>query len=564
MKRLRLFMLTLFVICKGYSQDFTVTNYSVDITINEKGYFDVDENYDLNFETYKHGIYRTILTEYNLTNSNGTQEKRKIEIDHIKVPNYKFDAPFGFIQKLSKKIDIKIGDKNRTLIGPQHYEIKYRVNNAFLFEQSRIRFYWNIKPDGWTANFHKVSFKIEVPDNVQLSKENCFVYSGDADNTNISTDFDFHFENNVLIGTSKNDFVSYPGQSVTVLINLPLNSISEIKPLWPFWDQYGWVFLIGALIASFYAVWDKYGKDQRVIATTSYYAPNNIDPAMAGFLINDMEDTSDLISLIPYWGSKGYIRIEEIKKKWLFGAKDTKIIKLKPLPDDSPSYELKIFNGLFANNSSAQNEEVLVSSLKDTFYTTMASAAKLLKENAQSYYEAKSKKVQTITYVVLMLLTILLTFVSLTFWGLIAAIVSFVSCVILLFVNFYMIKKNAVGNQLMSELKGFKRFIKVAEENKIKMLLKDDPGYFENTMGYALAFGLFEKWARKFEALNVKPPNWYTSTGNNALTMHNFSRSFSNTIAGTQSNMVSSPKSSGGSGGGSSGGGFGGGGGGSW
>jgi uncharacterized membrane protein len=127
-----------------------------------------------------------------------------------------------------------------------------------------------------------------------------------------------------------------------------------------------------------------------------------------------------------------------------------------------------------------------------------------------------------------------------------------------------MIKKNAVGNQLFSELKGFKRFIKVAEENKLKMLLIDDPGYFENTMGYALAFGLFEKWARKFEALNVKPPDWYTSTGNNALTMHNFSRSFSSTIAGTQSNMVSSPHSSGSSGGGSSGGGFGGGGGGSW
>jgi uncharacterized membrane protein YgcG len=564
MKHVHLFMLTLFVFCKGYSQDFTVNNYNVDITINEKGYFDVDEHYDLNFEIYKHGIYRTILTEYNLTNSSGSQEKRKIEISRIKVPNYTFDAPFGFVQKLSKKIDIKIGDKDKTLIGPQHYEIKYRVKNAFLFEASHIGFYWNIKPDGWAADFHKISFKIQVPEDIQLSKENCFVYSGDAGNTNISTDFNFQFENNVLIGTSKNNFVSYPGQSVTVLINLPLNSIHEIKPLWPFWNQYGWVFLIGVLIASFYAVWDKYGKDQRVIATTSYYAPKNIDPAMAGFLINDREDTSDLISLIPHWGSKGYIRIEEIDKKWLFGKKDTKIYKLKPLPDNSPDYELKIFKGLFADNSSSLTEEVLVSSLKDTFYTTMASAAKLLKEKAQPYYEAKSKKVQTITYVVLVLLTILLTIIALVFWGLIAAITLFVSCVMMLFLNSYMIKKNAVGNQLLSELKGFKRFIKVAEENKLKMLLKDDPGYFENTMGYALAFGMFEKWTRKFEALNIKPPNWYASTGTSALTMHNFSRSFSRTIAGTQSNMVSSPKSSGGSGGGSSGGGFGGGGGGSW
>ena len=564
MKQVHVFMLLLFVICKGYSQDFTVNNYTVDITISEKGYFDVDENYNLNFETYKHGIYRTILTEYNLTNSDGTQEERKIEISRIKVPNHKFDAPFGFVQKLSKKMDIKIGDKDKTIIGPQQYQIKYRVKNAFLFEASQIRFYWNIKPDGWAADFHKISFKINVPDDIQLSKENCFVYSGDAGNTNISTDFDFHFENNELVGTSKSNFVSHPGESVTVLINLPLNAVNEIKPLWPFWNQYGWVFLIGALIAAFYAVWDKYGRDQRVIATTSYYAPNNIDPAMAGFLINDREDNSDLIALIPHWGSKGNIRIEEIEKKSLFSKKDTKIIKIKPLPEDSTAYELKIFNGLFAANSIGQPEEVLVSSLKDTFYTTMASAAKILKEKAQPYYEAKSKKAQIITYVVLALLTILLTIISLIFWELIAALAAFVCCVILLIVNSYMIKKNAVGNQLFSELKGFKRFIKVAEENKLKMLLIDDPGYFENTMGYALAFGLFEKWARKFEALNVKPPDWYTSTGNNALTMHNFSRSFSSTIAGTQSNMVSSPHSSGSSGGGSSGGGFGGGGGGSW
>lgn len=564
MKHVHLFMLSLFVICKGFSQDFTVNNYTVDITISEKGYFDVDENYDLNFETYKHGIYRTILTEYNLTNSDGTQEKRKIEISRIKVPNHKFDAPFGFVQKLSKNLEIKIGDKDKTIIGPQQYQIKYRVKNAFLFEASQIRFYWNIKPDGWAADFHKISFKINAPENIQLSKENCFVYSGDAGNTNISTDFDYHFENNVFVGTSKSNFVSTPGQSVTVLINLPLNSVNEIKPLWPFWNQYGWVFLIGGLIALFYAVWDKYGRDQRVIATTSYYAPNNIDPAMAGFLINDREDSSDLISLIPHWGSKGYIRIEEIDKKSFFGAKDTKIIKLKQLPEDSPDYALKIFNGLFAANSSNPTEEVLVSSLKDTFYTTMASAAAILKEKAQPYYEAKSKKVQIITYVVLAFLTVLLTAISVIFWGLIAAIAAFVCCFILLIINTYMIKKNVVGNQLFSELKGFKRFIKVAEENKLKMLLKDDPGYFENTMGYALAFGLFEKWARKFEALNVRPPDWYTSTGNNAFNMHNFSRSFSSTIAGTQSNMVSSPSSSGSSGGGSSGGGFGGGGGGSW
>ena len=96
------------------------------------------------------------------------------------------------------------------------------------------------------------------------------------------------------------------------------------------------------------------------------------------------------------------------------------------------------------------------------------------------------------------------------------------------------------------------------------MLLKEDPTYFESTMSYALAFGLFDKWAKKFDSLHIPPPTWYTSTSGRLMTMNNFSQSFSSSINSAKSTMVSSPSSSGSSGGGSSGGGFGGGGGGSW
>jgi len=594
MKNILSILLILFTISNGFTQDFTVNNYTVDIHINQKGYFDVVENYDLNFKTQKHGIYRTIQTSYDLINSEGIKEKRKIKISNIEVPNYKFDAPFDFVQKLDDKIDIKIGDKDITLIGPQHYEIKYRVNNAFLFEDSLIKFYWNIKPDGWSADFHKINFKVHVPENVQISNENCFVYSGDRGIASVSDDIKVQYGNGVFEGSSIDNFASYPGQSVTVLINLPANSIHEIKPLWPFWNEYGWLFFIGTLISAFYAVWRKYGKDEKVVSTTSYYPPENMDPAMAGFLINDKDDSSDLISLIPHWGSKGLLKIEEIPKKGLFGQADTKLIQLKPLPSTATEYEQEIFNGLFESDNNAKGTdgfqvdigekatefvnqilgkdkidlkpgEVLVSSLKNSFYTKMNSALSTLKEKAQPYYEAKSKKVQGITWGVLIGLAILLALIGLFFWGPLAAISIVITCVILIFINIYMIKKNAKGNQALSELKGFKQFIKVAEENKLKMLLKDDPGYFENTMGYALAFGLFEKWAKKFDALNLAPPNWYTSASHNNLTMHNFSKSFANSMSGVKSNMVSSPSSSGSSsGGGSSGGGFGGGGGGSW
>ncbi len=561
--RLFLLFFGMLFFLKVSAQDFIVNKCVVDIHISEEGYFDVVENYDLTFTAHKHGIYRNIITNYDLFTEDGTREKRKIKIRKIDVPDHNFEADFDFVQKLSDKLQIKIGDKDKTIIGPQHYEIKYRVYNAFLFEELRIWFYWNIKSEEWNTVFEEIDFNIQVPENADVGLDDIFIYAGFKGGTRVSPDFDIAYEDGVFRVVSLPRFKSYSGQNVTVLLNLPPDSIKEIKPWWPFWTDYGWTLILGSLLVVFYFVWKKYGKDDRVVATTSYFPPSGMDPAMAGFLIDDTEDTQDLIALIPYWGSRGIITMEQIPKKGWFGKDDTKLTKLKPLPDGAPDYERKIFDGLFGRSASSSKQEVLVSSLKDSFYTKMASAKALLKARAQIYYDQEAKKMQTRTIVGTLLIAAILFFLFISIWGLIAALAVIPVTIFLLFMSVYMVKKNAKGNAALSELKGFKNFIKIAEENKLKMLLRDSPSYFETTMGYALAFGLFESWAKKFEALNLQPPSWYTSS-TGAFTMHNFSRSFSDSISTAQSTMVSSPSSSSSGGGGSSGGGFGGGGGGSW
>ena len=561
--RLFLLFFGMLFFLKVSAQDFIVNKCVVDIHISEEGYFDVVENYDLTFTAHKHGIYRNIITNYDLFTEDGTREKRKIKIRKIDVPDHNFEADFDFVQKLSDKLQIKIGDKDKTIIGPQHYEIKYRVYNAFLFEELRIWFYWNIKSEEWNTVFEEIDFNIQVPENADVGLDDIFIYAGFKGGTRVSPDFDIAYEDGVFRVVSLPRFKSYSGQNVTVLLNLPPDSIKEIKPWWPFWTDYGWTLILGSMLVVFYFVWKKYGKDDRVLATTSYFPPSGMDPAMAGFLIDDTEDTQDLIALIPYWGSRGIITMEQIPKKGWFGKDDTKLTKLKPLPDGAPDYERKIFDGLFGRSASSSKQEVLVSSLKDSFYTKMASAKALLKARAQIYYDQEAKKMQTRTIVGTLLIAAILFFLFISNWGLIAALAVIPVTIFLLFMSVYMVKKNAKGNAALSELKGFKNFIKIAEENKLKMLLRDSPSYFETTMGYALAFGLFESWAKKFEALNLQPPSWYTSS-TGAFTMHNFSRSFSDSISTAQSTMVSSPSSSSSGGGGSSGGGFGGGGGGSW
>lgn len=574
------------------AQDFEVEKADINISINKDGYFDVQERYDLTFSEYKHGIYRDIQLVYDLLNEQGKQEKRRIKISKIKVPNQKFDAN-SFSQKFADDLEIRIGDEDETVIGPQHYEINYQVHNAFLYESEKTHFYWNIIPPNWQTTFHEVNFSVEIPEGVAMDLDDVFVYAGPMGTDIPSDEFTVTVRDNAFYFESKPGFESSFGESVTVLIKMPKDAVKEMVPVWPFWSDYGWTLILGLVIITFYWIWNKYGKDDRAVAAISYFPPDNIDSAMAGFLIDDSADSPDLISLIPAWGAKGIIRMEEIEKKGWFGKADTKLIKLKDLPADAPHYERAIFNGLFntgniimenimnspagdflkntlnvnltPNASGNERNEVLVSSLKDSFYVHMEQAKKNLKSAAQIYYDSKAKHIMYGTIAGLVVLGLALGAFFLFTWGIIAAVATVVVFGVLLFFSQYLIKKNKKGTQMLSDIKGFKQFIKVAEQNKLRMLIEEDPSYFESTMAYALAFGLFAQWAKKFAALNISPPNWYaTSAG--MMSMNNFSQSFANTMQTAQKTMVSSPSGSGsgGGGGGSSGGGFGGGGGGSW
>ena len=399
MKKISFLLLLFFAQLKVYAQDFTVTSYSVEITIHEDGYFDVVEKYNLNFETPKHGIFRDIQTSYDLLTEDHKQETRKIKVSNIEVPGYKFEAPSAFGQKMSDNLQIKIGDGDVTLEGPQQYEIRYRVENAFLHEKEAIQFYWNIKPSDWNAPFNKIDFKVHLPNGVTLEEGDYFLYSGMIGSNVPSSDFQSSYSNGTFSGTSKPDVVSSGGEAVTVLLKLPLGSVKEIKPFWPFWTNYGWIIILTLVYIAFHAIWKKHGKDDHVTTTTSYYPPKGMDPAMVGYLIDDSGDTTDLISLIPFWASNGYLTIEEIDEKGWFAKDDTRLNKLKDLEADAPLYQRQLFNGLFASTT-----EVLVSSLKEKFYTTMSTASGDLKAAAQIYYVNKSRRIKNFTIVGLVIL----------------------------------------------------------------------------------------------------------------------------------------------------------------
>ncbi len=574
--------LTLYLRTSG--QGFHVNHFNAEIHVHADGTLDVSEKYDINFFESKHGIIREIVTKYNFQDEAQHTEKRTLKIDRIKVLNHKFSVSPAFMQTLNGYEKIKIGDPKQLVSGDQSYHIQYRVRNAMISNDSIVQFYWNIKASEWQAVFKQINFRVILPDGAELSSDNCFTYSGFSGITKPTEEFIFQYKNGIYSGSSLPGWSSKRGENVTVLIKLPADLFAITPPSLIEPKDFIWIFLLLFTTAAFFLTWLRFGKDDSVISLTSYFPPDGVDPAMAGYLINEREDASDLVALIPKWGYDGLIEVEEIPKKGFFSRADTKLTKLGELPKDAPAYERILFNGLFAekkktlyllknifdSDGNETKDSVLISSLKDSFYKTMAEAKTELRKSAKKYYEPSGEKAKLWSFTFSVLSLFVLTPLLLFFFGFIAAGVSAAVSVFLMAMSFFMRKKNKIGTRASSELKGFRQFIKLAKTNQIRHLLDEDPGYFEKTMSYALAFGLLKNWASKFDKLNIPPPNWYSNPGLSGTnfngTLNQFAKSFTGSMSKTQSNMVSAPSNSksGNFGGGSSGGGFGGGGGSSW
>ncbi len=343
-----------------------------------------------------------------------------------------------------------------------------------------------------------------------------------------------------------------------------------------FWANNRFLFLPILVFLGLYYAWNRWGRDEDFSKMVHYYPPENLPPSEAGILIDDKLHDRDLLALIPYWGGKGLIEVEEVGTDSIW-KKDDYIFKFKKaLPANAPEYERTMFVGIFGKNPEA-GDTVKLSSLKNVFYTTMDSARKQLEKEIKrkSLYVPYTRGAG----VLLLVLGIAALGVGGFFFvatrlgamnvfspelglGLLGTgILSFIFGRI-------MPKKAPIGLAAYKALAGFELFVKDAELPRLETFLKEDPHYFDKTLPYAIVFNHVEKWAKKFEALSVPPPSWYHSPHGSTFSTWAFTNNLSHAMQTAGSTFASRPSSSSGGsfggGGGFSGGGFGGGGGSSW
>ena len=74
-------------------------------------------------------------------------------------------------------------------------------------------------------------------------------------------------------------------------------------------------------------------------------------------------------------------------------------------------------------------------------------------------------------------------------------------------------KRSEYGTEMLGKVEGFRNFLQVAEKDQLERLMRENPSYCYDILPYAYVLGLSGAWLRKFEAMNIRTPEWFTGDG---------------------------------------------------
>ncbi len=582
---------------------YTIDRITTQVTVNEDSTVDFVEEYEVDFHRGHRGIYRDLPL-------NSGEKYRNIEI--IRSEWYEIEHIDNYV-----RISLGLPDEAEPVTGKQTYSLSYTL---ILPDRENIdNFYMNIVGYGWTTSIREADITLNLP--AEMSNQKFYHrYGSSTQSDKISC---VKSGDNVYKITASN-LSAFEG--ITLEAELPEGTMVAYKEEFPVAELLIAVaFLVIAALISVYAK-----KGQDVIPITNFYPPKSdgreMTPADVGLYIDGNLSNEDASSMVFYWASKGYIRIDDVE------SDNPKLVKLKEISvTEAGGREfLRLYDKIFEKGDSVSIssleyklsgcfEKIIVASLKKSrsffskkagitgFVTALCAAlvsvllfvfkglntvgsadvvfvagSALVVALIGGYgsmfflwrYSFKIKGAKTITCLVAVGVLVVVAAVT----GLIYSDVSSYCASILITASFAVLcctcgscqKRNDDYRKLLGEVIGFKDFLTVAEKDKLEMLLEENPQYYYDILPYANVLGVSDIWEHKFDGISLEPPAYmrgYRSTYFDYLMYRNLARSLSHGLSAAMSPKPSQSSSSGfggGRGGGfhGGGGGFGGGGGG--
>ena len=451
------------------------------------------------------------------------------------------------------------------------YEISYLMEQGVNTHENGMII--DVVGFGWTVPLHNVQVRVDFPAAVETYKVHTDIFGSVTENQvteTLSADRkSITMYADILMRGYSEKYDEYVTGGVTLEFSLPKGALKSYAASSIFTRDM-WKILLGAVfvLAAAFAVLTFTKTKRELITVVNIKAPDKMDPMKMGKWLDGSIDDEDVTSMIYYFANKGYLKID------LTDENDPTLIKcVGCLADSAPTYEKTLFNGLFYGGKQSVRVSEAVGKFYDsiqeaklqtpnppTMYETksvwgyigggllgvalaaltcflmgtrlgggyqyfvgFAFAIPILiigvmgyiAENYRYKWKAGKKRAMRIGQIAIAILfSLIFTFffanhIMAAFEKIVLCMGVFGAC----FITQSALSRTEEYSETLSHILGFKDFIVVTEEDKIKFMLEENPELYYKVLPYAQVLGVTDEWEEKFKSLTIAPPSWCYSSG---------------------------------------------------
>ena len=330
---------------------YTIKKLKIDAKVTETNDIQITEEMDVFFNYDKHGIYR-VIPEKNTIIADG--DKKQID---ARVSNVTVNEKFTSTSQDGYKI-LKIGDKDKTIVGDKKYIIKYTYSiERYNTKDGIDEFYFNIVGDKINTTIGSVEYKIEFPK--KYNKENIYLYAG-RDEYKLDGEETVNEEKGIITDVLSDTVLSgkinsmiTPFKAVTLRIKLGKDYFILRNNYTDILAKIGTAVSVMTFIYTLIILY-KYGRDKKLSDIITFKLPKELDVSKTYYL--KYKTTTDYRKIVPAliieFANEGYIEIgdgADRQEKGIFAKKPKDrfdIIKIKDYNGDQ--YRKKIFDAIFS------------------------------------------------------------------------------------------------------------------------------------------------------------------------------------------------------------------------
>lgn len=604
------------IVCDGWQPDADavastgwgtekIESYRIDVDLDADGTATFRETIAYAFDAPRHGIYRDIVVKQRCTDE--YDRAYPFEMGLVDSPSgaphqYTIEHPspagMGPADSVNVLVEgspltrVKIGDPDTTITGTHTYVIEYRMRGVVNHFEDHDELYWNVVGNGWGVPIADVEVAVRGP----ASAVDVMCFAGPTGARSPCTNA------GVVGGDAHFSQAALPRHAnLTVLTTFPPGTFEGAAPLFeerwsvqralrpPLW---GWA-LAGAMLAGVVGGGSllafRFGRDRQLAGShvdvafapvgakgmpvplfaddespVEFVPPEGIRPAQVGVLVDEVAHPVDVSATIVDLATRGYLRIEEIERKWR--RDDFLITRLEKDTSELLGYEKLLLEKLIRT----PGESKRLSELHNKFASSFRKVVDAIYDDAVSrgWFHARPDKVRRRWLAIgasITAISVPLAVGAFLYTRLVVLVLPvFVAGLMALIGARFMPRRTPAGTGVLRRVRGFEEFIRDSEAPRAQWA--ENNNIFSEYLPFAIVLRCADRWAKTFEGLGKEAlgtTDWYHGESFSPLYVSSAMSSFSSS-AGTTLSSSPSSSGSGGSGGGVSGGGGGGGGGGSW